>query len=280
MPDAADRPGPAAARRLWRFPALYLGWAYLCWLPLLWYRQAVWSAPGLFCFLAGGASPLIAGVVLAARDGGQAQVRDLLRRLVRVRGIALRGWIALLGFWLAFDLLLGQAAIVLGVTDQPFSINWQVLREPSALGFLLLLSFVFPAIEEIGLRGYYLDALRQRCGITSAAFINGVTWALWHAPFVWFHGYYANTTFHPALSWWLPMIVCTTLLIAQVYERSGRSIFAVLLFHAMMNFTGELLGIRPAMYPFVLAGYALAAGLLIWHWHQRRPGQLRGGPVG
>lgn len=73
------------------------------------------------------------------------------------------------------------------------------------------------------------------------------------------------------------MIVCTTPLIAQVYERS---IFAVLLFHATMNFTGELLGIRPVMYPFVLAGYALAAGLLIWHWHQRRPGRLRGGPVG
>lgn len=83
----------------------------------------MWSTPGLFWFLAGGASPLIAGVVLAARDGGQAQVRDLLRRLVRVRGIALRGWIALLGFWLAFDLLLGQTAIVLGVTDKPFSIN-------------------------------------------------------------------------------------------------------------------------------------------------------------
>lgn len=50
-----------------------------------------------------------------------------------------------------------------------------MLREPSALGFLLLLSFVFPAIEEIGLRGDYLDALRQRFGIASAAFINGAT---------------------------------------------------------------------------------------------------------
>ncbi len=95
-------------------------------------------------------------------------------------------------------------------------------------------------------------------------------WAIWHAPFVWFTGYYANTTFNPELYWWLPMIVCQTLLIVQVYNRTGRSILAVLIFHGMMNFTGEWLRISPDMYPFMLTGNLLAAVLLVLWWNRKK----------
>ncbi|MEE4111305.1 MAG: hypothetical protein V2I40_00730 [Desulfobacteraceae bacterium] len=83
-----------------------------------------------------------------------------------------------------------------------------------------------------------------------------------------FPGCYENTTFDPALSWWLPMIVCHTLLIVHVYNRTQRSILAVLIFHGMINFTGEWLRILPAMYPFMLSGNVLLAGLLIVWWQR------------
>jgi uncharacterized protein len=251
---------------LWEFPFIYLGWAFLFWSPLFGSELSVWSFPNILFFLVGGASPLLAAIVLAALTGGREQLIDLWRRLIDIQRIRLLWWVAILFFWLVFNLIMAGIAVVLGVTDRPLDIAWHLFTEPGMLAFLLVLSFVFPAVEEVGLRGYYLDALQKRFSTTVASLINGGVWAIWHAPFVWFPGYYANTTFHPSLYWWLPMIVFTTLLIVQVYNHTQRSILAVLIFHGMMNFTGELLGISAEMYPFVLSGYAMLAMLLLLQW--------------
>jgi membrane protease YdiL (CAAX protease family) len=256
----------------WGFPFLYLGWAYLLWIPVLGSDTSVWSGWNLILFLLGGASPLLASVVLAALTGGRARVADLGRRLVDVRRIGLRWWLVLLTFWLAFDLVMALAAVLLRVTAEPLQPDWSMLADPGPLAFLVVLSFVLPAVEEVGLRGYYLDRLQERFDITTAALINGATWAIWHAPFVAFPSYYANTTFDPDLSWWLPMIVLDTVLIVWVYDRTGRSILAALVFHGMMNLTGEILGITAEMYPFVLTGHAVAAALVIVGWRRRGAG--------
>lgn len=280
-----DKPG-ALGRRPWRwirrhpliaFPAIYLGWAYLFWVPVLRSESSVWAPPSLWWFLAGGASPLIAGIALAVAQGGRARLADLFRRLVDWRRIPPAWWLVVLLYWLAFDLAMAGLAVLLGVTDAPLQPRWGLLREPGALLFLVLLSFVFPAVEEVGLRGSYLEALQERLPPPAAGVVNGIAWAAWHAPFVWFPGYYANTSFHPQLSWWLPMIVCHALLIAYAYDRTNRSLLAVLLFHGMMNFTGEWLRISPAMYPFMLLGNLLMALLAVWAW---RRGPRNASPCG
>lgn len=223
-------------------------------------------------FLVGSASLLLAGVVLAWLTGGAERVRELGRRLVDVRRVPARWWLVVFAFWPVFNVVMAGAALVLGVTDRPFHVTLDVLFDPGTLAFQLVLAFVFPAVEEIGLRGYWFDRLRERFSTTTAGLVNGGTWAVWHAPFVVFPGYYANTTFDPDLSWWIPMIVLDTLLFVWVYTSTNRSILAVLVFHGMMNLTGELLGISADMYPFVVTGYALAAGVLVVWWHrQQRP---------
>jgi membrane protease YdiL (CAAX protease family) len=253
------------------FPVVYLGWAYAFWTPVILSQGPVWEPPYLLWFLAGGASPLLAGILLAALDGGRARVLDLFRRLVDWRRIPVRLWLAILFFWLLFDLAMAGIAKLVGVSPTPLDVHWGLLDDLPVLLLLLLLSFVFPAVEEIGLRGYYLDALQRRLPAVSAAVINGIVWAIWHTPFVWFAGYYVNTAFQPALSWWLPMIVCHTVLIAWVYNNTGRSILAVLVFHGLMNFTGEWLRISQDMYPFMLIGTVLVA--LIAAARLRLPGQ-------
>jgi hypothetical protein len=252
------------------FPLFYLGWAYLFWAPVLLSDESVWAFPNLLWFLIGGASPLLAGLGLAALTGEKAQALDLARRLVDWRRVSGSWWLIILLFWLCLDLAMAGMARWLGITDSPLDVNTSLFLNPGMLLFLLLLSFVFPAIEEIGLRGYYLDTLQQYFGPTTSGLVNGTVWAIWHAPFVWFPGYYANTTFNPELQWWLPMIVCQTLLIVQVYNRTDRSILAVLIFHGMMNFTGEWLRISPDMYPFMLTGNVLAAVLLVLWWNRKK----------
>ena len=264
----------------WGFPILYLGWAYVCWIPIIASGTSVWSGTNLVLFLAGGASPMLAGVWLAWRTEGRDGVADLGRRLVDVGRVGARWWPFLIGFWLVFDLVMAGAAVLLGVSERPLDVATAVLGDPGALAFLLVLSFVFPAVEEVGLRGYWLDQLRERHSTTVAGLVNGVTWAVWHAPFVLLPGYYDSTSFDPELSWWLPMIVCDTLLLVWVYDRTRRSILAALVLHGMMNLTGELLGIAPDMYPFVLTGHLLVAGAVLVDWRRharadREPGRPR-----
>jgi membrane protease YdiL (CAAX protease family) len=260
--------------RPWGFPLVYLGWASLFWSPIVGSGASVWSFPNVLFFLVGGASPLLAGVTLAALTGGEQRLRELGWRLVDVHRIGL-GWLAIiLVFWPAFDLLMAGAAVALGVTDRPLEIVWDVVTVPRSLAFMLLLSLVFPAVEEIGLRGYWLDELQERFGPTIAGLINGGTWAVWHAPFVWFPGYYANTTFDPELWWWLPAIVLQTLLIVWVYNGTKRSVLAVLLFHGMMNFTGEFLGLASDIFPFLLLGNLLAATVLVLSWRRSHYGLI------
>lgn len=52
--------------------------------------------------------------------------------------------------------------------------------------------------------------------------------------------------------------------------RAGRSILAVLIFHGMMNFSGEWLQTSPDMYPFMLTGNVLAAVLVALWWIRKK----------
>jgi membrane protease YdiL (CAAX protease family) len=266
-------------RRLtpWGFPLIYVGWAYLWWLPVVTADTSVWSFPTVLFFLVGGASPLLAGVAMAYATGGTDRLRDLGRRLVDPRRIGRKWWAVILIFWPAFNLLMAGAALALGVTDRPLDIALENVTDPGAVGFVLLLSFVLPSVEEIGLRGYWLDELRERFGTTTAGLLNGAGWALWHAPFVLFPGYYANTSFQPALWWWLPSIVLVTLPLVWVYDGTGRSILAVVLFHGAMNATGEFLG-NTELWPFAVLGQALVAVGLVayWQWRGRSDRAARG----
>ncbi len=256
----------------WGFPLIYLGWASVFWSPVLASGKSVWSFPNVLLFLVGGASPLLAGITLSGLIGGRQRLRDLGCRLIDIRRISLRWSVIILFFWPTFDVLMAGAALILGITDRPLAIAWDVITTPRTLAFMLLLSFIFPAVEEIGLRGHWLDELQARFDPVVAGLINGAAWAVWHTPFVWFPGYYANTTFNPELWWWLPSIVLHTLLIVWVYNGTNRSILAALLFHGMMNFTGEFLGLAPEIFPFMIAGNLVAATAVVIGSRSMRPG--------
>jgi membrane protease YdiL (CAAX protease family) len=264
MVPMTDRIGTLARSSTpWGFPVLYLGWAYLFWLPIFGSNTSVWEGTNLLLFLVGGASPLLAGVTMAWLTGGKERVSDLGRRLVDVGRISVQWWLVILVFWPVFNLVTAGAAIAFGVTDQPITVVWTVLTDLATLGFMLALGLLFPAIEEIGLRGYYLDRLQERFSPLVAGIINGSTWAAWHAAFVFFPGYYANTSYDPQLWWWLPSIVLHTLIFVWIYNNTDRSILAVLLIHSVMNLSGEFLGLADEMFPFQLPALALVVIVLV-----------------
>lgn len=67
-----------------------------------------------------------------------------------------------------FNLVMAGVALVLGVTDRPFRVTLDVLFHPGTPALQLVLAYVLPAVEEIGLRGYWFDRLRERFSTMTA----------------------------------------------------------------------------------------------------------------
>ena len=258
----------------WAFPTLYLGWAYLFWLPIVASGESVWSVPNVGLFLVGGMSPLLAGLVLLWLEDGRAGIADLRRRLTDRDRIEPRWWLVIALFYPAFNLLAAGVALATGYTSAPLEvITTDRLLDPSALLLLVAVALVFPTIEEIGLRGYWFDQLQARWSALVASLILGVVWASWHVPLVYMAGYYEGTTFDPALWWWLPSIVLTAVIATWVYNNTQRSVLAVIGLHFMGNLTGETIGFSSELYPAVHIGTALVAIVLVVGWG---PESLRG----
>ncbi|AEJ19709.1 CPBP family intramembrane glutamic endopeptidase [Gracilinema caldarium] len=253
------------------FPVFYILWAYLFWFPIFFSKESIWSFPKILFFFIGGSSPLLAGVILALVKDGLKGLISIGNRLINTKNISLKWMGIILSFWIIFDLVIAGIGFFIGITEQPIRIHTDTVLKPQNLAFMFVLSFIFPTIEEIGLRGYWIDELQNRLNPFFAALINGIFWAIWHTPFVWFPGYYINTSFYPELWWWLPSIVLHTVLIVWIYNKTNRSILAAVLFHGIMNFTGEFLGIDSILFPYMLIGYIFITTFIVIGTPNMRP---------
>ena len=253
-------------RRLspWGFPTVYLGWAYLFWVPVVVSGDPVWSFPNVVLFLLGGASPLLAGLGLLWFTQGRAGYHDLRWRMTELDRISPQWWLVILLFYPLFTLVMASIALVTGVASSPLEfISGQRLFDPVAVLLLLAVALAFPAVEEIGLRGYWFDQLQVRWSALVSSLVLGVVWATWHVPLVYMVGYFEGTTFQPALWWWLPSIVMTAIIGTWVYNNTQRSVLAVIGLHFLGNLTGETMGFSPEMYPFVHIGTLTVAVALV-----------------
>ena len=258
----------------WGFPVLYLGWAYLLWSPIVVSGASVWSVPNVAFLLVGGLSPLLSGLGLLWLTQGRAGFQDLRRRVLEVSRISVRWWVFIALFYPVFTLLAASVAVAVGHTSGPLEfVSTTRLFDPGALALLFAVAFLFPAIEEIGLRGYWFDQLQARFSALTASLLLGAVWAAWHVPLVYMSGYYEGTTFDPDLWWWLPSIVLTAIVGTWVYNNTRRSVLAVIGLHFVGNLTGETMGFAPEMYPYVVAGTALVALVVVVGWSPR---SLRG----
>ena len=273
---SADTRLSTLARRTtpWSFPVLYLGWAYLFWLPIVVSGEPVWAFPNVVLLLVGGLSPVLAGLPLLWLTHGQAGFRDLRRRLTEVGRISLGWWLVIVLFYPVFTLVVGGVAVALGVTSSPLEfVTTERLFDPGALALLLAVALLFPTIEEVGLRGYWFDRLQARWSALTSSLLLGTVWAIWHVPLVYMGGYYEGTTFEPELWWWLPSIVLTAVIGTWVYNNTHRSVLAIIVFHFVGNLTGETTGFSPELYPVVHLGTALIAVAVVVRWG---PESLRG----
>lgn len=170
-------------------------------------------------------TPLVSAVILVFRDRGGREVKQLFRRIFDFTRITNRRWYVpvLLLAPLIFLLPIGGIFLT-GMQLTP------PMAPLVALPAVFLFFFLLATGEEVGWMGYAFEPMQTRMGALRAALVLGVIWALWHVPFFVF--------FMPepivAGSQFL-MLVGNRVLVAWVFNNTGKSVFAAILFHAMDN---------------------------------------------
>jgi membrane protease YdiL (CAAX protease family) len=195
-------------------------------------------------------SPVIAASILVAREEGFFGVRRLWARLFDVRRITSMRWLVPTLLLLPLISVVSYAgASLLGVAlgDLP-EISLQ------ALPLLALAFFIGAAGEELGYMGYVADPMQERHGALVAGIVIGTLWGLWHFPALLQGGH----SLLYALAG-LPAAIGVRILAFWIYNNTGRSVFAVNVFHVTALLSSSVVPTAAASPATVLAVVAVVA---------------------
>ena len=222
----------------------------------LWFASGAMSpaGPNIPLFLLGVFTPGIVALGLTARAEGRAAVLALLRRLVDWE-VPVRWYVFAISYMLVIKL---SAALVhrvaLGV--------WPAFGQEPVL--LMIAAAVASTLmggqagEELGWRGYALPRLAARFGMGPASVVLGVIWALWHLPL-----FFApvGDTFGQSFPLYLLQVIAMSVTIAWVYSHTGGSLLPVMLLHAAVNNTKDIV---PSIDTGATNPWALSQSPIAW----------------
>lgn len=216
------------------------------------------SAEGLVLVLLAALGPMVMGIAFTYLTRDTEGRRDYWKRIVSFKRIPARWYLVILIF---VPILNGLAALLdvltggTGATWGEAALN--LLTNPASLILSILFATLFPFIEELGWRGYLLDRLQEKYSALVSSLILGILWSLWHLPTFFIRDSYQASLGIGTPAFWLFFagIVPLTFVFTWIYNNTNRSTLAVILFHAMVNFTGEL---------FTLSERADNLSILLW----------------
>lgn len=222
-------------KRITTFLLITFGFSWLFWIPAALVAQGILTvSPAMERFLLdtnpAAWGPLLGAILTALFFEGWAGLKDLLKRGFKVR----IGWKWYLVILLLFPLLIGASlwtAVLLGEPMPELPALARPYELPFAFMFILLLGG--PLQEEFGWRGFLLDKLQEKRSALTSGIITGLVWGVWHLPLF----FMPRQEFYYNRPVW-GLLLSTTLvgiLFAWVYNNTGRSIFAMLIFHTTFN---------------------------------------------
>jgi membrane protease YdiL (CAAX protease family) len=202
-------------------------------------------------------APISAAVVLVRKEKGPGAAKELLKRALNYKRIRKKAWYLPVLF-----LMPAMMILQLGL----MKLMRMPVENPQVPVLIIPLSFVVFFIaalgEEVGWQGYAIDPLQARWNALPAGIILGTVWTLWHViPFI-------QMGRTPTWIVWHGMsMVMARILYVWIYNSTGKSVFAVILFHAMHNVSTVLLPsygwpYEPFVVFIILAGTAAIVTLL------------------
>ena len=256
--------GPVSPTVLRRHPvatfcALTYVVAWTLWLPLVILQDRMPPVPDLVLRVLGSSAPSALAVILVARLHGRAEVRCLLRRLLKGR--------VSIGWYVAIVALTALAVAAVWVSTL-FGAPAPVVDVTIAGVASLFLFSIFPGSamgEELGWRGFALPRLQARRSALAASLVVGAVWGIYHLPL-----FLLGSPTRP-FALFLPFAlscVIMSIFYAWMFNGTGGSLLIAVLLHAATNLPLTIVyaplqeHVLPAYWLYV-AMLALAAVVLI-----------------
>ena len=216
-------------------------------------------------------APLLAGLILVYREeGGGRGVRRLSSRVFDQWRIRESIWYVPIIFLMPLLYLLTYLVmrlIGLPLPDEPY---FPFLLVP----LLLVLFFILGIGDEVGWTGYVTDPMQERWSALTTSIILGLVAAIWH--FVPLIQMGRTPTW---IAWWSLSAVSIRILTVWLYNNTGRSLFAAIVFHAMNNLSVALFPNYGSHWDPAVAGVitAIAAVIVTFLWGSRTLARYRYG---
>ena len=212
--------------------------------------------------------PVTAALILVWLANKKPGVLALLKRSVDWSRIKAKIWLVPVVLLEPFVALVQFAIIQWTLVPIPAP------QSPSAVTLVLALALFIGALcEELGWSGYALDPMQDRLGALQASILLGAVWAIWHIiPLV-------QVGRSPEwIAWWCLGTVAARVLMVWLYNNTGRSVFAVAVFHAMLNLSWQLFPISGSFFDQRINAVlmALAAFSVVVVWGPRKLTRSRG----
>lgn len=169
--------------------------------------------------------PLLAALILVYKKSKLRGAKELLKRAFDCKKIKEKKWYIPIIFLMPGIILMSYWSMQLIGTTLPEP------RTSLLVTFIFFFIFLIGAIgEEVGWSGYAIDPMQNKWGALKAGLILGVIWAIWHIiPYgqahqtpMWIVGQCSGTVFLRVIMVW-------------IYNNTGKSVFATILFHTMIN---------------------------------------------
>jgi membrane protease YdiL (CAAX protease family) len=272
-------------QRLYR-PVPFFGIDFvLTWVPLwllVFGRRLGWFARGDALMIAAGVSATVSALAFVYATRDRRFIRDFWIRAIDPTRIGGVWWLVILGSQLFINVVAvllsslgGEGWGATGGGFEQLALSQEFLAAP--IGFLLFVLVFGPIPEELGWRGYGLDALRSRMNLLQASATLAVIWAVWHLPLVFLEGSFQNGLLkHPAtfMSYFIAFVP-SSILMSWIYYRTRRSTLSAILFHFAGNAAGEIFQIAPATRVIQTALGLVFAALVLWlEWDMFAQGEF------
>jgi membrane protease YdiL (CAAX protease family) len=248
------------------FFAVTVSWTWMFWSAAVLVGQPADNPVTILLIGLGGIGPAGTAIVLTLRDCERSRRRAFWQRLIDVRRIR-PSWAAVIILMAPLTSLLAVWTFTI-LTGQSYDFESAIIRIYDPFGLLLLaLTTLFfgPLPEELGWRGYALDRLQARWHAVNASLILATGWALWHLPLFFIPGTYQQAIGVGTSGFWLYLVALfpETVLMTWIYNNTRGSILSAILFHFMINFSGNFIDITQGLAPYRLGWSALIAVLVV-----------------
>jgi len=192
--------------------------------------------------------PVTAALILAYSENRTVGMAELLKRSFDYRRIRAKIWYA--PIFLLMPAVMVLSYVLLLWTGTPVPPPQFSILTAGAMFFAFLIAALG---EEIGWTGYATDPLQNRYGALPASILLGLVWAAWHLiPLA------QVGRSREWMAWWCLATVAQRVLIVWLYNNTGKSVLAAVVFHAMSNLSWQMFPINGSYYDPRITGLIVA----------------------